>query len=342
MKLSHFLKYQATNDDDSPLYVFDSHFDDDDVSKALLGEFAPPCYFRDDLFRLCGERKRPPYRWWLLGPKRSGTNVHIDPLATSAWNTVVSGAKLWVIFPPRATRKMVKGRHHIAKGGDDEPINYFAEILPAVKRECAQAGIEVYEFVQRPGETLYVPAGWWHAVLNLEDSVAVTQNFCSHSNFDGVWCETRHGRKKMAVRWLAQLDEHYPELAARARFLNERDGFTMYRHLTPEQRKARDAEKKEKEKTAKERKAAAKAKAAATKKSTGAGAAPAGAGAGAGAAAGSGAAAAAATAEPVALSKEESKKRKREERDRGKRKGLGGGGHYGYVDGKKPPKAGGY
>ena len=45
---------------------------------------------------------------------------------------------------------------------------------------------------------------------------------------------------------------------------------------------------------------------------------------------------------PAALSKEESKKRKREERDRGKRKGLGGGGHYGYVDGKKPPKAGGY
>ena len=348
VKLSHFLKYQATNDDDSPLYIFDSHFDDDAVSKALLGHFAPPCYFRDDLFRLCGERKRPPYRWFLLGPCRSGTNVHIDPLATSAWNTVISGAKLWVIFPPRAgermdgapvTRKLVKGRHHIAKGGDDEPINYFAEILPHVKRECKMLGVPVYEFVQLPGETLYVPSGWWHAVLNLEDSVAVTQNFCSHSNFDGVWCETRHGRKKMAVRWLAQLEEHYPALGARARYLNERDGFTMYRHRTPAERAARNAEKEAKEKaakTAKENKGAANAKAA-----DGA------AGSAAGVATGS-ANAPAASADPTAaaaaaaLSREETKKRKREERDRGKRKGVGGGGHYGYVDGRKPPKSGGY
>lgn len=96
----------------------------------------------------------------------------------------MSGAKLWVLFPPRAgenldgapvTRKLVKGTHHIAKGCDDEPINYFAEILPHVKRECRALGVPVFEFVQLTGETLFVPPGWWHAVLNLEDSVAVTQ-----------------------------------------------------------------------------------------------------------------------------------------------------------------------
>ncbi|CAN0321599.1 unnamed protein product [Pylaiella littoralis] len=226
VKLKHFLRYMEHQTDDSPLYIFDSHFDDHDVAKGLLEDFAVPSYFPDDLFSLVGERRRPPYRWFLVGPKRSGTSVHIDPLGTSAWNTVVSGRKLWVVFPPHVDKNVAKGKDVIRQGEDDEPINYFVDLLPRIRRKYRDS-IKIYEFVQYPGDTVFVPGGWWHAVLNLEDSVAITQNFCSRNNFEKVWRKTRTGRKKMSVKWLKELEKEHASLAETARRLNAEDGFVM-------------------------------------------------------------------------------------------------------------------
>lgn len=70
--MRYFLEYLKNNSDDSPLYVFDSHFGEDGVSKVLLSDYSVPSYFPEDYFSLVGERRRPPYRWFLLGPARSG------------------------------------------------------------------------------------------------------------------------------------------------------------------------------------------------------------------------------------------------------------------------------
>ena len=36
---------------------------------------------------------------------------------------------------------------------------------------------QVLQCIQRPGETMFIPAGYWHTVLNIKPSVAVTENF---------------------------------------------------------------------------------------------------------------------------------------------------------------------
>lgn len=247
-KLKHFLSYMKYNQDDSPLYIFDGNFDEDNVSNSLLNDYTVPKFFPDDLFSLVGEKRRPPYRWFLVGPERSGTTVHTDPLGTSAWNTVIMGRKRWVLFPPCTAKAIAKGLDVKLKGEDDEAINYFVDMLPRIRNTNTDQSIEIYEFIQEPGETVFVPGGWWHGVLNLDDTIAITQNYASPVNFDKVWIATRKGRKKMSIKWLKRLRECYPILADRAEELNRRDSWDMIEYVKQSKasKKTKNREKAEK------------------------------------------------------------------------------------------------
>ncbi|KAL3931145.1 MAG: hypothetical protein SGBAC_011446 [Bacillariaceae sp.] len=116
----------------------------------------------------------PPYRWILMGPARSGTGLHIDPLGTHAWVTVVEGCKRWVLFPPDTNQASI--------GMQDPQIPssiWFAQWYPRLQKEFQTTFNGAVEVLQRPGDTVYVPAGWPHLVLNLEDTVAITHNYAS-------------------------------------------------------------------------------------------------------------------------------------------------------------------
>ena len=43
-----------------------------------------------------------------------------------------------------------------------------------------------------PGEIVYVPTGWWHLVINLESSIAVTQNYVADHNLGQVLFFLKH------------------------------------------------------------------------------------------------------------------------------------------------------
>ena len=57
-----------------------------------------------------------------------------------------------------------------------QPVNIL-EWFSGFYAQARASSTPPVECITSPGDTLFVPQGWWHLVLNLEpDTVAITQN----------------------------------------------------------------------------------------------------------------------------------------------------------------------
>jgi hypothetical protein len=188
---------------ESPFYLFDRSFMEKiegcgfESWTSVLSEKAP--WFRHhtsgkvagfedhktDLLSTLGD-DRPDFEWLIAGPAQSGSAFHIDPNGTHAWNMPITGRKLWLFYPPGVTPPGVV----VENSGDDVrmPVTvgeWIACFWDAHRKNMMAGGRDgPMECLAAPGDILFVPHGWWHCVLNVDDevSVALTSNYISTTN----------------------------------------------------------------------------------------------------------------------------------------------------------------
>ena len=185
MTFQKYLDYMNQAKEESPLYLFDKFSLKNDPE--LSNDYKVPEYFDQDLFQVLGQEDRPDYRWIIIGPERSGSTFHIDPNATCAWNAVISGSKKWILTPPHQPPPGV----FPSKDGSEVTcpvsvaewyLNHYHQLEEAQEK----GEMTVYEAVCKPGEMIFVPAKYWHSVMNLQEGIALTQNFVSSYNLQQV------------------------------------------------------------------------------------------------------------------------------------------------------------
>jgi hypothetical protein len=198
--LKTYISYMKNNVDESPLYLFDRAFAEKMKLQSTTGlpgaAYWPPACFGDDLFTVLGDQ-RPDSKWIIMGPARSGSTFHKDPNATSAWNAVLTGSKYWLMFPSSPSLPPPPGVLLSADASEITSPLSIAEYLLGF-HALARASPGCREGVCRAGEVLHVPSGWFHLVLNLEESIALTQNFVPRKKLADVLRFLRGSRDQVS------------------------------------------------------------------------------------------------------------------------------------------------
>jgi hypothetical protein len=94
------------------------------------------------------------------------TRLHVDPWASDACLCQLTGTKRFIMFPPEAAEVLASGSNVVDLDAPDE------RAFPHWHEARA-----VFDEVLGPGDVVFVPAGWLHTAIALEDSVSVTWNF---------------------------------------------------------------------------------------------------------------------------------------------------------------------
>lgn len=182
--LSDYLGYME-QEWDAPFYLTDCKFH---LGTDMERHYWPPniftCWYRE----IPASKRKNTLSWLYIGAKNTYSRLHLDIWNTSAWNTVVTGSKLWLFFPLSDQKYLYDG--------EVNPFNVDQDRYPLFKNARPMVCL------QSPGDIVFTPSNWWHAVYNLEKGVSITENFINESNYKEVlaYFELRNNKSYQSLR----------------------------------------------------------------------------------------------------------------------------------------------
>ncbi|CDO69502.1 hypothetical protein BN946_scf184785.g7 [Trametes cinnabarina] len=152
------------------------------ASPSQQAFYNTPDIFRDDWMNAYySAHTLDDFRFVYVGAAGTFTPLHRDVYTSYSWSTNVSGRKRWWLFPPEQTPLLLR------KGGEEhlETVYDVRDVDPAQFPQFVRAQPVIIE--QGPGETIFVPSGWYHQVVNLTDCISINHNWCNAVNLPSLY-----------------------------------------------------------------------------------------------------------------------------------------------------------
>ncbi len=183
-KIHDYFNYMENSTDRDPYYLKNSRFH---LKTEMESDYEVPSYFKNCL-QIMADKLPLEFQlsWMYIGAKNTFSPLHLDLFNTSAWNAVISGKKVWLFYPPNQAQYLYNG---MVNPFEPDLTKYplFEKAKPLV---C----------IQSPGEVVFTPSGWWHAVYNEESGVSITENFINEVNYEIVKMTLLHHKKNDELR----------------------------------------------------------------------------------------------------------------------------------------------
>lgn len=152
-----YMQNLEADDEPNPFYLRDWL-----VPRVCYTHFSMPHFARSWHHRI-PFLGRSVFSWMYIGKKDTFTPLHTDVFTSHAYNVVMSGLKEWVFIPKADKDKLY-----------DNVVNPFE---PDLARHPLFSSARRIHCRQEPGDLVFTPGDWIHAVRNLKAGIAMTENF---------------------------------------------------------------------------------------------------------------------------------------------------------------------